>query len=72
MRRTRMFGHKRIWKGGYGELGPVQKLIVDIGWVTGTDVDGKTLYHFDMEEAEEKVAQFMRETIDEWEVFNGR
>lgn len=67
-----MFGHKRIWKGGYGELGPVQKLIVDIGWVTGTDVDGKTLYHFDMEEAEEKVAQFMRETIDEWEVFNGR
>jgi hypothetical protein len=67
-----MFGHKRTWEAEYAELGPVQRLIVDIGWVTGTDADGTILYHFDMEEAEEKVAQFMREMLKTWEAFNGR
>ncbi len=49
-----IWAHTRIWQNEWlDDEDKIDKIIRSIGWVVGTDADGRTLYHYSKEECRE-------------------
>jgi hypothetical protein len=52
------WSHIRTWENEWLEdSDKIDQLIRNIGWVVGTDSDGRTLYHYSKEECREMLKE---------------